>query len=207
MGRIYHNNDNYITSTKPNGFEITGAGPIDNRLIVEVFEDLIDEETFAGSPNVAYEGMVVSVLRDGMSYMLIDKKNITDPKSWVIENSEYIVEYTGNLKELYPGLRYNINLPSTLDNLPESAGIDTPLEIECECIYPNNVNAFEILIASSVERQILIKCVSETGTVVIDNWANNVGNTGVVITLVPGKKYMICVDKCKDIIIGMYCEI
>lgn len=207
MGRIYHDNENYITSTKPNGFEITGAGPIDDRLIVEVFEDLIDEETFAGSPNVAYEGMVVSVLKDGMTYMLIDKKNITDPKSWVIENSEYIVEYTGNLKELYPGLRYNINLPSTLDNLPDDAGIDTPLEIECECIYPNNVNAFEILIASAVERQILIKCVSETGTVVIDNWANNVGNTGGVITLVTGKKYMICVDKCKDTIIGMYCEI
>lgn len=200
MGRIYHGNENYITSTKPNGFEITGAGPIDDRLIVESFEDLIDEETFAGSPNVAYEGMVVSVLRDGMSYMLIDKGNITEPKSWVIQNSEYIVEYTERLSDLYPGLRYKIDLPS-------ATGTDTPLEINCNCIYPNNVNAFEILITSVDQRQILIKCVGETGTVAISNWANNVGNTGGVITLVPGKKYMICVDKCKDTIIGMYCEI
>lgn len=209
MGRIYHDNRNYITSSKPNGFEITGAGPIDDRLIVRTYENLTDSKTFAGTPNVAYDGMLVSVLDEGSTYMLIDKDSITNPNSWVKQSSEYIVEYTVSVSEqihnnmIYPGYRYNFTLiaPTGITNPPLIA-------IPCMCIYSNHVNAFEFTVTSDVERQITVGCIKEDGSAVfVNKWLNNVGNTTNLITVLPNKKYMICVDVCKDTIIGMYCEI
>ena len=66
------------------GFNITSAGPIDSRMVVEFIDDL----TTVWNPDTApsYVGMVVSVLEDGNIYVLRDK-NFTDINNWKKQGS------------------------------------------------------------------------------------------------------------------------
>ena len=67
------------------GFNITAEGPIDSRMVVEYIEDLT---TVWNSDAPAYEGMVVSVLEDGNTYILLKGKDFTDINSWKRQGSE-----------------------------------------------------------------------------------------------------------------------
>ena len=61
-----------------------GAVPLDDRSVVQSFNDLLNSETFGLS---AYEGMLVAVVDDQQVYMLVDKANSTSEESWVAVGS------------------------------------------------------------------------------------------------------------------------
>lgn len=61
-----------------------GAVPLDDRSVVQSFNDLLNAETFGLS---AYEGMLVAVVEDQQVYMLVDKANSTSEESWIAVGS------------------------------------------------------------------------------------------------------------------------
>lgn len=58
-------------------FEVQTPKPLDNRLVVDIKSDLYNIQ-----PNTAYEGMLVTCIADGFTYMLKDKSNISNQDGW-----------------------------------------------------------------------------------------------------------------------------
>ena len=76
MAKLYTGNINFSV-----GIKQKGAVPLDDRTVVETFNDLLNSETFGLS---AYEGMLVAVMETQKVYMLVDKNNSTSEESWVV---------------------------------------------------------------------------------------------------------------------------
>ena len=74
MAKLYTGNINFSV-----GIKQKGAVPLDDRTVVETFNDLLNSETFGLS---AYEGMLVAVMETQKVYMLVDKNNSTAAESW-----------------------------------------------------------------------------------------------------------------------------
>lgn len=75
MAKLYTGEKSFPLIIKP-----TGAGPLDDRTVVDAFSALTSENTFGLAK---YNGMIVAVLEDKKAYMLVDSKNITAETSWV----------------------------------------------------------------------------------------------------------------------------
>ena len=75
--------------TSGSGFNITAAGPIDSRMVVEYISDLT---TVWNKDAPAYAGMSVSVLEDGNIYVLLQNEDgsvdFTDFKNWKKQGSD-----------------------------------------------------------------------------------------------------------------------
>ena len=75
--------------TSGSGFNITAAGPIDSRMVVEYISDLT---TVWNKDAPAYAGMSVSVLEDGNIYVLLQNEDGTvdfsDIKNWKKQGSD-----------------------------------------------------------------------------------------------------------------------
>lgn len=75
MAKLYTGDKSFPLVIKP-----TGAGPLDDRTVVDAFSALTSEDTFGLAK---YNGMIVSVVNDHKAYMLVDSNNITEEASWV----------------------------------------------------------------------------------------------------------------------------
>lgn len=75
MAKLYTGEKSFPLIIKP-----TGAGPLDDRTVVDAFSALTSENTFGLAK---YNGMIVAVLDDKKAYMLVDSNNITAETSWV----------------------------------------------------------------------------------------------------------------------------
>ena len=58
-------------------FEMQTPKPLDNRLVIDTKKDLYEI-----NPNTAYEGMLVTCIADGFTYMLKDKSKINSSDGW-----------------------------------------------------------------------------------------------------------------------------
>lgn len=58
-------------------FEMQTPKPLDNRLVIDTKKDLYEI-----NPNTAYEGMLVTCIADGFTYMLKDKQKINSSDGW-----------------------------------------------------------------------------------------------------------------------------
>lgn len=58
-------------------FEMQTPKPLDNRLVIDTKKDLYEI-----NPNTAYEGMLVTCIADGFTYMLKDKSRINSSDGW-----------------------------------------------------------------------------------------------------------------------------
>lgn len=58
-------------------FEVKTPKPLDNRLVIDTKKEL-----YKINPNTAYEGMLVTCIADGFTYMLKDKSLIKSPDGW-----------------------------------------------------------------------------------------------------------------------------
>ena len=58
-------------------FEIQTPKPLDNRLVIDTKKELYEI-----NPNTAYEGMLVTCIADGFTYMLKDKSLINSQDGW-----------------------------------------------------------------------------------------------------------------------------
>ena len=58
-------------------FEMQTPKPLDNRLVIDTKKDLYEI-----NPNTAYEGMLVTCITDGFTYMLKDKSKINSSDGW-----------------------------------------------------------------------------------------------------------------------------
>lgn len=58
-------------------FEMQTPKPLDNRLVIDAKKDLYEI-----NPNTAYEGMLVTCIADGFTYMLKDKSKINSSDGW-----------------------------------------------------------------------------------------------------------------------------
>ena len=58
-------------------FEMQTPKPLDNRLVIDTKKELYEI-----NPNTAYEGMLVTCIADGFTYMLKDKSKINSSDGW-----------------------------------------------------------------------------------------------------------------------------
>lgn len=75
MGHIYN------AANLGSGYNVTGAGPIDSRMMVKDPGDLWDDKSW-GKDHAAYQGMVVSVQNTGDLYILKDESQIKSQAGW-----------------------------------------------------------------------------------------------------------------------------
>lgn len=83
MAKLYNGDKLFPLVIKP-----TGNQPLDDRTVVQSFNDLIDENTFmVDGSKVAYSGMLVAVVDDQQVYMLINENETTKTESWIAVGS------------------------------------------------------------------------------------------------------------------------
>lgn len=71
-------------------FDVTSAGPIDKKMLVDTKDDLYLEATWKSKSGkmFIYNGMTVSTADTGDIYVLTDFSNYTDPSSWKKQGSD-----------------------------------------------------------------------------------------------------------------------
>ena len=83
MAKLFNGKIQFASALQP-----SGAQPLDDRSVVQSFNDLINSDTFVvNGASAAYNGMIVSVLDEQKSYMLVNKEDITNKDSWVAVGS------------------------------------------------------------------------------------------------------------------------
>ena len=83
MAKLFNGKILFASALQP-----SGAQPLDDRSVVQSFNDLINSDTFVvNGASAAYNGMIVSVLDEQKSYMLVNKEDITNKNSWVAVGS------------------------------------------------------------------------------------------------------------------------
>ena len=74
MAKLFNGKILFASALQP-----SGAQPLDDRSVVQSFNDLINSDTFVvNGASAAYNGMIVSVLDEQKSYMLVNKEDITN---------------------------------------------------------------------------------------------------------------------------------
>ena len=83
MAKLFNGKILFASALQP-----SGAQPLDDRSVVQSFNDLINSDTFVvNGASAAYNGMIVSVLDEQKSYMLVNKEDITNKNSWIAVGS------------------------------------------------------------------------------------------------------------------------
>lgn len=93
-------------------FDVNGAKPIDTRMVVETYDDLLSRLTFG---NTAYEGMIVYVNDSKELYVL--KTKPTKPTTW---SRDIVWEKIGN----------NVDASSIMVDPDGSDGSEEPMSIQ-----------------------------------------------------------------------------
>lgn len=135
MAKLYNGDKLFPLVIKP-----TGNQPLDDRAVVQSFNDLIDENTFmVDGSKVAYSGMLVAVVDDQQVYMLINENETTKTESWVAVGSS---DLSGELAGLegrieaaeavlenipYPVTDVKVNGTTVIENGVAEITIDTGL--------------------------------------------------------------------------------
>ena len=119
MGKVYNNQ-----IKAGSGFAISGPYPIDDRVIVDEYNDLAALTT----ANYIYEGMEVYVVSDKKSYKLIDgtwkatilAENIHDGQLVIQNNGEKVAVFTANQSG---EITANIKVPTAFSQLDNDCQI------------------------------------------------------------------------------------
>ena len=143
MAKLFNGKILFASALQP-----SGAQPLDDRSVVQSFNDLINSDTFVvNGASAAYNGMIVSVLDEQKSYMLVNKEDITNKNSWIAVgsgNGSIAVETyqpvydrgmeTPNEKRML-GIAYDVNVKQLNDN-------NKTIKLYCDDILISNTNTY-----------------------------------------------------------------